>query len=317
MERDLSNLKRNELIFSVVIPVFNSEKIVADTIGQTIQFFELQNYNYEIILVNDGSTDASWRVLADLAIKNKRVKAINLLHNYGQHNANLCGFQASVGDYVITMDDDLQNPPAEIEKLINTVLEGYDLVIGRFKEKKHSLFRRLGSKIIGTINRKVFYSEKGFVLTNFRIIHRDVIDRVCAYKSRVPYIPGLVVMFSKDRKNVLVEHHPRKEGKSNYSISKITKLVLTILFNYSSLPLRVMGAIGFTVSVISLMLALYYFISAVVAGTNVPGWSTLVIMVSFFNGFLILMVSLVGEYVIRLLRESGSSESYYVKEIIE
>lgn len=317
MESNLSKLNHAGLKFSVVIPVYNSEKIVAETVLQTIQFFESKDYRHEIVLVNDGSTDSSWGVISDLATDHEHVKAINLLHNYGQHNANLCGFQAAEGDFVITMDDDLQNPPAEIDKLIDVALEGNDLVIGRFKEKKHSLFRRLGSKAIGQINRKVFHSEKGLVLTNFRIIRRDVIDRVCSYKSRLPYIPGLVIMFSSERKNVLVEHHPRKEGKSNYSIFRIANLVFTILFNYSSLPLRVMGGAGFLISAISLVLAAYYFVSAIFAGTNVPGWSTLVILVSFFNGVLILLVSVVGEYVVRLLRESGSSVSYYIKEIVE
>jgi len=312
----LSSKKDAGLIYSVVIPVYNSENIVKETVLRAIQFFTSNSYLYEIILVNDGSRDESWSVISDLATNNEHVVSINLLHNYGQHNANLCGFREAKGDYVITMDDDLQNPPEEIEKLIVTALDGYDLVIGRFKEKKHSFYRRIGSKIVGRIIRKVFRSDKGLVLTNFRIIRRDVIDRVCSYKSRLPYIPGLVLMFSNNRANVYVEHHQRKEGESNYSIYKIMKLVSTILFNYSSLPLRIMAGFGFFVSVFSLTLALYYFFSAFIAGTSVPGWSTLVILLSFFNGILILLVSIVGEYVVRLLRESGSSESYYIKDIL-
>ncbi len=306
----------SKAIFSVVIPVYNSELIVAETVIRTVQFFTLNNYSYEIILVNDGSKDNSWSVISALAEKNKNVISINLLHNYGQHNANLCGFRKAKGDYVITMDDDLQNPPEEIEKLIVAARDGYDLVIGRFRKKKHSFFRRMGTKAVGYINRKIFRSEKGFVLTNFRLIRRDVIDRVCSYKSRLPYIPGLVLMFSNDRKNVYVEHHERREGESNYSLYRIMKLVSTILFNYSSLPLRLMAGFGFFVSILSLALALYYFISAFVAVVSVPGWSTLVILLSFFNGILILLVSIVGEYVVRLLRESGSSESYYIKDIV-
>ena len=297
--------------------MYNSENIVAQTVERAVEFFEKHGYSYEIVLVNDGSRDNSWAVISSLAERFHSVKAINLLHNYGQHNANLCGFRHASGDYVITMDDDLQNPPEEIAKLIAAAGEGYDLVIGQFKQKKHSFYRRFGSRIVGYINRKVFYGQKDLVLTNFRLIRKDVVDRVCSYKSRLPYIPGLVLMFSNNRANVVVEHLPRKEGKSNYSIYRILKLVSTILFNYSSMPLRFMAAFGFVVSAISLMLALYYFISALVAGANVPGWSTLVILLSFFNGILILLISVVGEYVVRLLRESGSSDSYYIKEIVE
>ena len=133
--------KKQEL-YSVVIPVFNSEGVVAETVVRTIKFFEEKDYKYEIILINDGSSDNSWNVISDLAQTNKSIKAINLLHNYGQHNANLCGFRESSGDYIVTMDDDLQNPPEEISKLIEAASEDYDLVIGKFKEKKHSFFRR-------------------------------------------------------------------------------------------------------------------------------------------------------------------------------
>lgn len=307
----------NPELFSVIIPVYNSEGVVADTVNRTISFFRSHDYRFEIILVNDGSTDKSWGVLEELAKQHAEVKSINLLHNYGQHNANLCGFKASRGEYVITMDDDLQNPPEEISKLIEAVSDGSDLVIGRFKEKKHAFFRRVGSKFVGKIIRKVFYGQKDLTLTNFRIIRRDVIDRVCSYKSRMPYIPGLVLMFSSNRKNVTVEHRPREVGKSNYNPYRILKLVATILFNYSSLPLRYMAAFGFMVSAISLSLAMYYFISALVLGVSVPGWSTLVILLSFFNGVLILLISVVGEYVVRLLRESSDAESYYIKNIVE
>lgn len=311
------SLTKNNLLYSVVIPVYNSDKVVEETVMNTIQFFSSKNYAYEIILVNDGSKDDSWKVISELASNNEHVVAISLLHNYGQHNANICGFRTAKGDYVITMDDDLQNPPEEIEKLIVTAADGYDLVIGRFKEKKHPFFRRMGSKLISRVIRNVFHSEKGLVLTNFRIIRRDVVDRVCSYKSSLPYIPGLVLLFSNNRKNVYVEHHPRKYGQSNYNIYRIIKLVSTILFNYSSLPLRIMAGFGFSVSVVSLILALYYLLSALTAGSIVPGWSTLVILLSFFNGILIMLVSIVGEYVIRLLRESGSTESYYIKDVVE
>lgn len=304
-------------LFSAVIPVFNSQDIVRETVLQTIRFFESKGHRYEIILVNDGSSDDSWDVISSLALEHERVKAIDLLRNYGQHHANLCGFRAAKGDYVITLDDDMQNPPREIEKLIEVAAGGYDLVIGRFKEKKHSFIRRLGSKLIGYINRKIFLGEKDLVLTNFRIIRRDVVDRICASKSYSPYIPGLVLMFSSNRKNVWVDHCPRPVGSSNYSMYRILRLVSTVLFNYSSIPLRFMAAFGFVLSLLSLLLALFYFLKAIFAGASIPGWSTLVILLSFFNGILLLLISVVGEYVVRLLKENVSTESYYIKRTIE
>lgn len=121
--------------YSVVIPVFNSQGVVAATIDRTVAFFHNEGLEFEIILVNDGSPDQSWQVIQEKAQEYPMVIAVNLLHNYGQHVANLCGFSRATGDYIITMDDDLQNPPEEIRKLINKAAEGYDLVIGRFIEK--------------------------------------------------------------------------------------------------------------------------------------------------------------------------------------
>ena len=146
-------------LFSIIIPIYNSENIVYKTVTQTLQFVKKRQINIELILINDGSSDTSWSIIKKLAKNNKEVKSINLIKNYGQHNAILCGFENAIGDFVITMDDDLQNPPSEIINLINkiTTEEKYDLVIGKFREKKHPLYRRIGSMFVGYLNEKIFY----------------------------------------------------------------------------------------------------------------------------------------------------------------
>lgn len=302
--------------YSVVIPVYNSAAIVGLTIDRTVAFFSHSPHDYEIILVNDGSRDDSWRIIAEKARANPRIVAINLLQNYGQHAANLCGFRASSGDYVVTMDDDMQNPPEEIQHLINTAAEGYDLVIGQFRQKQHALYRRLGAMLIRTINRRIFKADKDLVLTNFRLIRKDVIERICNYQTSYPYISGLALMFSNHRTNVLVEHLPRAAGKSTYSLWKILKLVSTLLFNYSSYPLRLVASIGVTISGLGFALGLYYLIFSLVVGVQVPGWTTLVVLLSFFNGVTILILSMIGEYCVRLINQVSSSASYHVKDIV-
>jgi|TARA_R110001592_G_scaffold352942_1_gene651410 glycosyltransferase involved in cell wall biosynthesis len=303
-------------MYSIIIPVFNSENIVGRTIDKTVSFCRDIKINFEIILINDGSSDNSWSILIKKARQYEEVKVINLLQNYGQHIANFCGFRYASGDYVITMDDDLQNPPEEISKLIEKAADGYDLVIGQFKEKRHSVSRRLGSKLVGVINRKIFNSPRGLVLTNFRLIRKDVIERVCSYKASYPYIPGLVVKFSSNRANVLVEHHKREMGESNYSLLRITKLVSEILFNYSSYPLRLVAGLGLMMSVFSFLLSLFYLTSTLVDGTSVPGWATVVVLLSFFNGMTLFVIGMVGEYLVRLINQSSASDMYHIKEII-
>jgi glycosyltransferase involved in cell wall biosynthesis len=309
-------MAKNKYLYSVVIPVYNSETVVARTVTLVRDFFLSQALQFEIILVNDGSRDGSWEVIAGLARDFQDVTAINLLKNYGQHHANLCGFREAKGEYIITMDDDLQNPPEEIGKLIDTVVNGHDLVIGRFESKQHSFVRRAGSRLVGWLNRKVFDVKENLTLSNFRIIRRDVVDRVCRDRSFSPYIPGLVLKYSARRCNVLVRHQPRLAGSSNYTWRKILRLMTNILFNHSSIPLRYGSALGFMVASVSFLLGLFFLLQAIYSGTKAPGWASLVVLMAFFNGVLILLLSVIGEYLVRLLREVGTQSCYEISEVV-
>ena len=302
--------------YSVVIPVFNSKAIVGETVDRTVAFFESQKLPYEVILVNDGSRDGSWEVIKAKALANRHLKAINLLRNYGQHNANLCGFRHATGDYVVTLDDDGQNPPEEILKLIQKGREGYDLVFGKFKVKSAHPVRTLGSRAIGVINRRIFHQPRELTATNFRLIRRDVVDRICASRTSFPYITGLALLNSRDRANVEVRHDPRKVGKSNYSALRILRLVMTIFFSYSLFPLRFLAGVGILVSAASFLAGILFLAQGILRQVQVPGWTTVVVLLAFLNGMTILMLSMLGEYVVRILQQSSNLETYNVVEII-
>ncbi|WP_136799863.1 MULTISPECIES: glycosyltransferase [Desulfosediminicola] len=304
--------------YSVVIPVYNSEKIVGKTIDETILFFDSNLLDFEIILVNDGSTDGSWNVLKQKALMDERVKVFDLLKNYGQHTANFCGFKESNGDYLITMDDDLQNPPSEISKLINKIHDDncHDVVFGKFNKKMHALHRKIGTRFVNYLNQKLFNKPSNVTITNFRVIRRDVVERICEYHTAYPYIPGLTIMFSANPGNTEVEHHPRGNGKSGYNAVKIIKLLMRILFNYSSYPLRFVTGLGFAFSFICFLLAGFYLLKAMFLGTSVAGWATVVVLLSFFNGITLLVIGMLGEYLIRLINQTSRGASYHVKESI-
>ena len=302
---------------SIVIPVFNSSEIIEKTISEVVNEISVISNSYEIILVNDGSSDGSWDIIANLAKEYKNITAINLLKNYGQHSANMCGFRRSRGRYVVTMDDDLQNPPSEIKKLISGIDGTIDLVIGHFECKNHSAFRRFGSRIVQGLNRNIFNIEPNFILSNFRLIRRDLIERVCKDDSPNPYIPGLLLKYSSKRKNVLLKHSPRSVGKSNYSVKKIFSLVASLLFNHTAIPLRFCAFFGFIISSICFALGIYFLVDAIVSGVRTPGWASLAVLISFFNGILILTLSVIGEYLIRLLRLAESQNSYEVLDVVK
>jgi polyisoprenyl-phosphate glycosyltransferase len=305
-------LDRTKFRYSVVIPVFNSEQLVGTTIERVVQVFTDEGLDHEIILVNDGSSDRSWDVIAEKARTTPNVVALDLLRNYGQHHANLAGLRASTGDYVITMDDDLQNPPDQALLLIDEAMTGKDLVFGEFEHKQAAGYRRLGSKLIAAINRRIFGQPPGLVVSNFRILRRDVVDRICASRTAHPYLTGQALMYSSRRSHVRVRHDQRPVGKSNYSLRRILRLVLTILFTYSSYPLRFAALLGFAMSFISMVLGAFYLLSGVLGNTEVQGWTTLVVLVSVFNGFTIALLSMLGEYVVRTLDTVSNQESYHV-----
>jgi glycosyltransferase involved in cell wall biosynthesis len=311
---DAGILDPHAFVYSVVVPVYNSESLVGETVDSIVKTLENQGLRYELILVNDGSSDGSWDVIAGKARANPHVVALNLLRNSGQHNANLAGMREAAGDFVITMDDDMQNPPDQIRVLIDAAMAGRDVVFGKFETKQAAGYRRLGSKMISLINRRIFGQPQNLAVSNFRIIRRDVVDRICSSRSPYPYITGQALMFSSKRAHVPVRHEPRRVGKSSYSILRIIRLLFTILFSYSLFPMRLAAAIGFAIAFGSFVLGGVYLGIGLFSDSVVPGWTSLVVLLSLFNGVTIALLSMLGEYVVRTLNAVSSHESYHVVE---
>ncbi len=300
--------------YSVVIPVYNSQDLVGTTIDRVVEMFEAAGLRYQVVLVNDGSRDGSWDVIAERARTSPHVVALDLLRNYGQHHANLAGMRESTGDYVITMDDDLQNPPDQVLLLIEKALDGHDVVFGRFDRKQARGYRRLGSKMINVINRRVFDQPAGLAVSNFRILRRDVVERICGSRTAHPYITGQALMYSHSPADVVVRHDPRASGTSNYGLRRIASLVLTILFSYSVFPLRAAAALGFGVAGISFLLGLFYLVRSFFVDSAVPGWTTIAVLLAVLNGVVIMLLSMLGEYVVRTLNAVSAVTTYHVSE---
>ena len=310
------NLSSNQDLYSVVIPVYNSEAVVNKTVQETIRFFQEYQLNFQIILVNDGSSDSSWEVIKRLANEDDRITSVNFLKNYGQHTTVFCGIRHAIGDYIITMDDDMQNPPGEIIHLIEKIHQGYDTVFAEFREKRHNIIRKIGSRIVGYLNYKIFGKPKDIVLTNFRIFSNEVGKRVADYQTFYPYIPGLILKFSSTVGNVETDHREREVGSSNYTPLTILRLVARLLFNYSSFPLKFLSTIGFIIAFLSFLAGIYYIGKNFIQGVDVPGWTTIVVLLSFLNGFVIIMLGVMGEYLARMMNQLSVSESYHIKEIV-
>ena len=305
-----------DFTYSVVIPVYNSDEIIETTIDRTLAVFRKAGLRHELVLVNDGSEDGSWALISERARTTPGLVAIDLLTNYGQHHANLVGLRESTGDYVITMDDDLQNPPDQALLLIERAMEGYDVVFGRFETKQAAGYRRLGSRMIAMINRRVFGQPASLAVSNFRILRRDVVRRIVASRTAHPYITGQALMYSSNRANVDVRHDPRPVGSSNYNLVRIVRLVMTILFSYSSFPLRLGALLGFVLSGLSFLFGAYLVVSRLATDTRVPGWTSVMVLLSLFNGFSIALMSILGEYVVRTLNAVSDPRTSHVAELV-
>lgn len=316
MENNVVDTSEKQLCYSVVIPVYNSEGIVGKTIDRVISFFEGMKWEFQLILVNDNSPDNSWNIISERARNDERLVAINMGKNFGQHTANIVGFKYATGDCVITMDDDLQNPPEEIEKLAAKFSEGYDLVVGTFGEKKHKAHRRLGSGLMQFLNKKIFPAPDNFRHTNFRLIAKPVIDRIIEYRNHYPYTSGMAMMFSSKQTNVEVEHAKREVGQSNYNLRRLVKLAWSIIFNYSMLPVRALVGIGFVISFLSLMVAAFLVIKALLQGTSGNGWTSLMLVISLSNAVLFLLLSIIGEYLAVISQQIRMERHFFITEVV-
>ncbi len=309
---DLANIESPE--YSVVVPVYNSEASLGELCQRISKVFSEIEESYEIILVDDSSADNSWQIMKGLKKNDKNIKIIQLMRNFGQHNAIICGFYHVTGKYVITMDDDLQNPPEEMPKLINKIKEGYDVVIGAQEVKKDSIFKSLGSFFIRYLNTKIFNKPKDLKLSSFRIMTRAVVDEIKILKTPYPYISGMMLSLTRNLTNVTVKHDKRKYGSSTYNITKLIKLAFNLIINYSSLPLKFMTFIGIIVSAGSFCIGLYFILKKLIVGIPVPGWTSVVFLLSFFNGLLLIILSIMGEYLARIINEVSNKQQFVIRD---
>lgn len=302
---------------SVVIPVYNSSETLQELASRLIAVLEATDRSYEIIFVDDGSRDKSWEVLQELqATHTGNVVAIQLMRNYGQHNALMCGFRRSRGRYVITMDDDLQNPPEEITKLLMEIERGnFDLVYGYFEQKKHNRWRNLGSWLVIYFYRTVFKSP--VKPTSFRIIRRELLESIFPYALNFTYIDGLLAWNTQRIGNVLVDHNPRAYGCTGYSISSLLSLALNLFTNFSLLPLQLVSFLGILASALGFFGGGYFLFLYLSSDIAVPGYASTIIAILMLGGIQLLALGIIGEYLGRLHLNVNNKPQYVVRQALE
>ncbi|MFZ5569861.1 MAG: glycosyltransferase family 2 protein [Thermodesulfobacteriota bacterium] len=307
-------MTRENIEISVVVPVYNSSATLRELNRRLIHtLIELVADRYEILYINDGSRDDSWRILGELTMENGNLTAVNLTRNFGQHNAIMCGFSEAAGNYIITIDDDLQLPPEEIAALYREIQNGHDIVYGLYRQKKHSVFRNLGSEFVQFVYMRTFDTD--IRLTSFRIIRREIISKILSYEKSFTFIDGLISWYTSNIGKVYVEHHERKIGKSGYSLKRLIVLSLNMLTNFSIVPVQIASLIGILFSLTGFLAGFLFFCKKLFFDVPVSGFTALIVTVTIFSGVQLLTLGILGEYISRIHINVNNRPQYAVREI--
>ena len=284
---------------SIVIPLFNAA-LTLPALYRELAALEIGG-GYELVLVNDGSRDETEEIALNLVRGSQiPITFLNLSRNFGEHNAVLAGLRASNGQYVITMDDDLQNPPSEVLKLLSTAeSEKRDVVYAIYEQKEHAWWRNLGSKLTNLIADYVVEKPRRLYLSSFRCMTRLVADEVAKSSTPYPYIDGLVFQVTQNAGVVRVRHMERQQGRSGYTIRKLLRLWMSMLVNFSVLPLRLMTIAGMITSVLGFIAVIEVVLEHLLK-KNPTGWSSTMAAILLLSGIQLLLLGIMGEYVGRI-----------------
>ena len=302
-------------ILSVVIPVFN-EKDSLETLHRRLSdTLSSVGCSYEVIYVDDGSTDSSGAVLRDLHQRDPRVAVIRFNRNYGQHAAVMAGFERARGEIIVTLDADLQNPPEEIPKLLAKLNEGYDVVGGWREGRRDPVFRRFLSLLVNQVTSLlvgVRMKDYGCMLRAYR---RAIVERICECQEASSFIPALANAFAESATEIPVSHSARRSGRSRYTLFRLMRLNFDLLTGFSLLPIQVVSLLGILTSFLGLGFALFLGVRRLLVGPEVEGVFTLFTILFFFVGLQILALGLIGEYIGRIYMEVRRRPRYVIKEV--
>jgi undecaprenyl-phosphate 4-deoxy-4-formamido-L-arabinose transferase len=302
---------------SVVIPVYNEEDNLRELGERLIRTLTGMDRTFEIIFVDDGSTDHSWQLLTELNGQYPQyVRALQFHRNFGQHQAIFAGFQAARGQVMVTLDADLQNPPEEIPRLVAKLEEGYDTVGGWRENRRDSLFRRLPSLLVNYVMSRVTgvkLRDYGCMLRAYR---RQVIDSINQCQESSSFIPALANLFSHRVAEIPVGHAERERGQSKYSLIKLLRLNFDLMTGFSNLPIHLVGVMGVTIAFLGLLFGLLLLIRRIFVGPEVEGVFTLFAILFVFVGLNTLGLALIGEYVGRIYREVRGRPRFIIRQTL-
>jgi glycosyltransferase involved in cell wall biosynthesis len=301
------------ITISVVIPVYNGAMTIEPLVDTLVDGLAL--YNLQVVLVNDGSKDNSHQVCEKIFHKYPNVVTyLRLARNFGEHNAVMAGLRHATGDYAVIMDDDFQNPPEEVNRLVQEASRGdFDVVYSFYEEKKHNWFRNLGSTFNGWVAHFMLNKPKGLYLSSFKCLNRFLIREIVKYDAPFPYIDGLILSLTDNIGTVRVRHNERSQGRSGYTLRKLVRLWLSMFVNFSIMPLRLSLIMGFLASLLAVGMAVSVVVEKILNPGIQVGWASLAFLILLFAGLQLCILGLMGEYIGRTLLNSNRLPQFVVR----
>ena len=298
---------------TVVVPVYNGESSLQKLCGRLTEVLPAVGTSYEIILVNDCSRDGSWGVISQLAVTVPGVRGINLMRNYGQHNALLCGIRAARGDLIVTMDDDLQHQPEEIPRLLARLDEGFDVVYATPEREPHGFWRAIASRITRLALRSAASPEVARNVSAFRVFRTKLREAFAGYQAPFVSIDVLLTWATNRFGAVKVPFKPRWSGSSSYTFAKLVRHALDMMTGFSTAPLQLASLIGFSCTLLGVAVLVYvvgrYFLEG-----SIPGFPFLASIIAIFSGAQLFALGVIGEYLARMHFRTMNRPAYAIRD---
>jgi undecaprenyl-phosphate 4-deoxy-4-formamido-L-arabinose transferase len=298
-----------------VVPAYNSELSLPHLVRRLEPVLDEVATEYELILVDDGSRDGTWRVIDSLAREHPWVRGVHLMRNYGQNNAVLCGIRLARYELTVTMDDDLQHPPEEIPKLLEKVNDDNDVVFGTPARETHGLWRNLASQVTKLALQSAMGAPIARRAGPFRAFRTKVRDAFAGYDGPYVSIDVLLTWGTTRFAAVDVRHEPRTLGKSNYTFRKLVVHAVNMITGFSTLPLQLSSLIGFFLTLVGIAALVFVVLKYLIEGGSVPGFSFLASMIAIFSGAQLFSLGIIGEYLARMHARTMQHPTYSVREM--
>ena len=300
---------------SIVIPVYDGAATIGPLVDDLVA--RLSDHRLEIVLVNDASRDASEAECLGLVARYPQVVVYAALaRNFGEHNAAITGLRLATGDLVVTMDDDLQNPPSEVPRLLAEARRGCDVVYAQFESKRHHWFRNFGSRFNDVVANWLLGKPPGLYLSTFRCLSRFVVDEILQYDGPYPYIDGLILRSTSRIGAVVVRHDARPTGESGYNLRKLVDVWLNMSTSFSILPLRVVVAVGVLMAIAGGAFGIEVIVEKIVWPQHAVGWASLMTALIVFSGIQLIVIGTIGEYVGRLLMTVNRTPQGVIRRVV-